>query len=128
MEKIIYRKLLENNKLNPYQHGFRQHHSCQTQLIETIHCWANALDRGLTSHIIFLDFTKAFDTVPHQRLILKLEQMGVRGSLLLWLKAFLINRRQRVIYNDDCSRWINVSSGVPQDSSLGPLIVIFGIH
>ena len=40
--------------------------------------------------------------------------MGVRGSLLLWLKAFLINRRQRVIYNDDCSRWINVSSGVPK--------------
>ena len=66
MENIIYRKLmdflLENNKLNPYQHGFRQHHSCQTQLIETIHCWANALDRGLTSHIIFLDFAKTFDT------------------------------------------------------------------
>ncbi len=60
--------LTTNEKLSPYQHGFRSGHSCQTQLLETVYHWANTLDKNGSTHVIYLDFSKAFDTVPHERL------------------------------------------------------------
>ena len=66
-----------NNVLSNSQHGFRAKHSCLTQLLESIHHWACSLDRSLSTHILFLDFTKAFDSVPHSRLLLKLEAIGI---------------------------------------------------
>ena len=69
LERVIQRKLVIfltiHHKLNPSQHGFRNGHSCQTQLIETVHKWAESLDHGLSTHVVFLDFSKAFDKVPH---------------------------------------------------------------
>ena len=85
MECLIHMRLFkflnDNGKLNSLQHSSRQAHSCQTQLLETIHQLARTLDHGASSHVIFLDFAKAFDSVLHQRLLLKLDHIGVRGEL-----------------------------------------------
>ena len=75
-------------------------------------------------HVIFLDFSKAFDSVPHQKLLLKTENIGVRGNLLRWIKSFLAGREQRVLIDGQSSDWTNVSSGVAQGSVLGPLLFL----
>ena len=77
MERLVYcelsKHLTEHHKLCSTQHGFRRGHSCQTQLLETIHRWAKSLDERSSTHVIFLDFSKAFDTVPHKKLCIKLD-------------------------------------------------------
>ena len=131
-ERIIFNHLTnflqEHKKLSPFQHGFRKGHSCQTQLLETIHQWADTLDKSGSSHVIYLDFSKAFDTVPHKRLLLKLEHIGIKGELLDWIKGFLSNRRQRVLCDGVTSCWEGVISGVPQGSILGPLLFIIYVN
>ena len=81
-----------------------------------------------STHCLFLDFSKAFDTVPHQRLLLKLEHYGITGSLLKWFSAFLTQHRQRVAVNGCASRWASVLSSVPQGSILGPLLLILYVN
>ena len=62
---------------------------------------------------VFLDFRKAFDCVPHKRLLMKIEKLGISGNLLKWIKDFLTDRQQRVLINSISSEWTEVSSGVP---------------
>ena len=132
MEHLIHQELSQflsnNNKLITSQHGFRSKHSCQTQLLETVHHWANALDQRSSVHVIFLDFSKTFDTVPHLKLCAKLDNIGVRGNILSWIKAFLTNRQQRVCVDGRSSDWSSISSGVPQGSILGPLLFLIYIN
>lgn len=92
-------KHLSKNNIIDEQHGFRQRFSCETQLITTIHDWAKSINVCRQTDAILLDFSKAFDSVPHQRLLLKLDYYGIRGYLLLWIKAFLSNRSQFVSIN-----------------------------
>ena len=74
--------------------------------------------------MIPLDFCKAFDKVPHRRLVYKLEQYGIKGNLLLWIKNFFYDRQQRVTIGDSSSDWTPVTSGIPQGSVLGPILFL----
>ena len=132
LERLIHRQVVrflnDNKKINVAQYGFRKAHSCQTQLLETIHQRAENLDRGTSTHAVFLDFGKAFESVPHERLLLKLDHVGVRGELFRWIKAFLSNRQQRVPCNGCPSTWSRVVSGAPQGFILGPLLFLIYVN
>ena len=132
LEHIIYSHIFKHlnahNILCQEQHGFRKYHSCESQLITTIDDIATHVDSGAQIDAILLDFSKAFDKVPHQRLLAKLAHYGVQGMLLDWIQDFLSIRSQTVVLNNASSDPTKVLSGVPQGSVLGPLLFLLYIN
>ena len=86
------------------------------------------MDDGSPVDVIYLDFQKAFDKVPHQRLILKLKSHGMGNSIINWIEQWLTVRRQRVVIDGEVSSWKSVLSGVPQGSVLGPILFLVYIN
>jgi hypothetical protein len=127
LEKIICEKVLQHlyasRQIPDNQHGFLPRRSCSTMHLDTINKWQCTLDRNSGGHIhaISLDCEKAFDHIPHQRLLLKLRRAGINGSLHDWFASYLSNRKQRVLFDGEYSDEFDVPSGVVQGSVLGPL-------
>ena len=118
----------ENDLLNDSQHGFRQRRSTLTNLLVYMEALTMAVDQHIPVDVNYLDCRKAFDTVPHKRLLLKLKAYGIRGKLLSWIEDFLSDRTQVVEIRGEISESLAVTSGVPQGSVLGPVLFLVYIN
>ena len=126
LESIVASSLityLQDHKLiNKHQHGFLKNHSTCTNLIESLNDWTLSLSNHESVIIGYVDFARAFDSVSHPKLFIKLQGYGIHGSLLFWIQAFLTNRTQSVRVGSSLSSSCPVVSESPQGSVLGPIL------
>jgi len=132
MESIIRDKdmdhFVKNKLFTNKQFGFLKGRSTVTQLLQILDDWAETLESGGRIDVVYTDFEKAFDKVPHKRLLSKLKAYKLHNIIREWIKNFLTDRKQRVRVNGKFSCWANLLSWIPQSSILGPLLFIMFIN
>ena len=120
--------LLKNKLICSHQHGFLPGRSTLTNLLEYFETLTRLIDEGHAVDVLYLDFRKAFDVVPKERLLAKMSSIGVRGKVLSWVREWLTDRTQKVVLNGKESGMGNVRSGVVQGSTLGPTLFLIYIN
>ena len=109
LERVIVQQLVEHIKMNhldcEQQHGFTSGKSVNTNLLEALNIWSEALMHNIPVDVIYLDYAKAFDTVPHLRLLKQVDSFGIKDKALAWIMAFLDDQRQKVSVHGERSNW-----------------------
>lgn len=130
MESIVFKVMAPflRPQVSKHQFGFLKNRSCLTELLLSFSVIIEALENRKSCNAVYVDFRKAFDSVPHQELLYKLWRMGITGPLWIWIKAYLSNRHHYVCIDGTSSGRLPVLSGVPQGSILGPLLFIVYVN
>ena len=132
LEHILCSHILKHfeqyNVLTQLNHGFRSGYSTETQLLVTLQDLFKSFDQNIQVDVAILDFSKAFDTVPHDKLLHKIDSYGIQGNTLKWLSSFLKDRTMKVVVEGEQSKSVTVESGVPQGTVLGPLMFLCDIN
>jgi len=123
-----YEIFFDNSYFSTKKYGFIKGRSTVLQLFKIMDEWATQLNYGGQVDVIYTDFAKAFNTVPHRRLMFKLKTYNINTELLTWIADFLCNRKQRIVLNGEHSSWFKVLNGIPQGSILGPLLFLIYIN
>ena len=131
-ELILYNKIMQhlisNNLLSPYQFGFLQGRSTGSQLLFCLEKWIKSYCENFSTHVIYTDLSKAFDSISHPKLISVLRSYRINPSIINWLENFLMGRSQQVVINSILSSPLSVHSGVVQGSIIGPLLFLIYIN
>ena len=125
---VLVKYMKDNLLFTDRKFGFLGGRSTTLQLLKVLDDWTEVLDRGGYVDVVYCEFMKAFDTVPHSHLIQVLEYYGVDSFLVKWIRGFLTDRKQCVIINGESSTWSDVSSGIQQGSVLGPVLFVVYIN
>ena len=120
--------LLKMKFISRHHHGFLMRHSTCIQLLECVQDWSVTLKNKQSMDTLYVDFSRAFDSVVHSKLMNKLLQLGIRDALFGWIGSFLTNRSQCVVVENSCSKLYKVISGVPKGSVLGPVLFLLFIN